>query len=89
LFTLRAGPYSTSGLPSITSISVAASSDRLVSTPHATLNTSSVTSACAASRLARAMSATCTKSMVCLPSPRISGGWPASMRSIQRISTSV
>lgn len=35
------------------------------------------------------MSLTSTKSMVWVPSPRISGGSPEAIRSIQRISTSV
>ena len=35
------------------------------------------------------MSMVLTKSIVCEPSPKISGGWPSAMRSIQRISTSV
>ena len=39
--------------------------------------------------LARAMSRTWTKSIVCWPSPKMIGGRPASSRSIQRISTSV
>ncbi len=66
-----------------------ASSSRLVSVPLATLNTSSVRPDSAASRLARAMSRTSMKSMVWRPSPRISGGSPAAIFSIQRISTSV
>lgn len=89
-FTARAGPCtgSRSGAP-IASSRPWASSFSEVSVPLATLKTSSVRSDSAASTLALAMSLTSTKSMVCVPSPRISGGSPASMRSIQRMSTSV
>ncbi len=53
------------------------------------LYTASVTGALAARMFARAMSCTCTKSIVCAPSPKISGDLPSAMRSIHRISTSV
>ena len=66
-----------------------ASSRRLVSVPVPMLNTASVAADSAASRLARAMSVVKTKSIVWRPFPKISGGFPAAIRSIQRISTSV
>ncbi len=73
----------------MTLVSSAASSARLVEIPVATLNAWPTCGVAAASRLARAMSAMWTKSIVWLPSPRINGGSPASIRSIQRTSTSV
>ena len=66
-----------------------ASSARLVSVPLAMFNTSSVIDEVAALRLARAISVTKMKSIVCAPSPRIRQGWPFASRSIQRIITSV
>ena len=88
--TPRAGPNSDRAVAAHdVAAAPAASSSRLVSVPLPMLNTSSVTSDSAASRLARAMSSVKTKSIVCVPSPRMSGGWPAAIRSIHRISTSV
>ena len=54
--------------------SATASSVKLVSVPLAILSISSVIVEFAAQRLARAMSVTKTKSIVCAPSPRMRQG---------------